>query len=350
MYSVQNVNQVFKNKRTVSAVYIQQRKQVLFVILFMCIFPMTISCILGEISKCSDTLTNKFLLWDTSKYTVVFDTSYGRQEMDLEAAIACMLPTMVPTEYEKEAIKAQAILLRSEILYMYKNSNNKKGYIYLEKNPFKKIYFTFAEQKKIWKEKYPENVSTYEHAVMETAGMYIKRVNEDNKEDVTVGGWFRVSGGNTREGVCCEDDYKAVDYYNEKSFGKEEFNHTIVELYRDEQYRMGENILKEIKNVFYKDMEGEGYTKGINFMIVFEDEGQAEYTINSDILCRELELQSPYIEDITETKHNIIITVKGVGHGSGMSLFEANELAKEGKDYEEILKYFFTNIAIDKIE
>jgi stage II sporulation protein D len=36
------------------------------------------------------------------------------------------------------------------------------------------------------------------------------------------------------------------------------------------------------------------------------------------------------------------ITTVGKGHGLGMSQWTANELAKEGKSYEEILDVFFT--------
>lgn len=42
--------------------------------------------------------------------------------------------------------------------------------------------------------------------------------------------------------------------------------------------------------------------------------------------------------------------VTGLGHGFGMSQFAANEMAKTGSTYHEIITYFFTNIAIDKFE
>ena len=44
------------------------------------------------------------------------------------------------------------------------------------------------------------------------------------------------------------------------------------------------------------------------------------------------------------------MTVKGVGHGLGMSQYGANELAKQQKDYIEIIETFFHNITITKIE
>ena len=44
------------------------------------------------------------------------------------------------------------------------------------------------------------------------------------------------------------------------------------------------------------------------------------------------------------------VSVRGVGHGLGLSQFGANEMAKEEKDYVEILNYFFQNVTITKFE
>ena len=46
----------------------------------------------------------------------------------------------------------------------------------------------------------------------------------------------------------------------------------------------------------------------------------------------------------------ILFLCKGTGHGMGMSLFGANEMALEGKNYIEILNYFFQGITLTKVE
>ena len=38
--------------------------------------------------------------------------------------------------------------------------------------------------------------------------------------------------------------------------------------------------------------------------------------------------------------------VTGYGHGVGMSQYGANVLAGEGKDYQEILKWYYTGVTI----
>ena len=44
---------------------------------------------------------------------------------------------------------------------------------------------------------------------------------------------------------------------------------------------------------------------------------------------------------LQEGEEGLKITTMGNGHGLGMSQWTANEMAKEGKTYEEILQFFF---------
>ena len=44
--------------------------------------------------------------------------------------------------------------------------------------------------------------------------------------------------------------------------------------------------------------------------------------------------------------NNIRFTVKGYGHGIGMSQTGADSLAKEGKNYEEIINHFYIGVQI----
>ena len=50
--------------------------------------------------------------------------------------------------------------------------------------------------------------------------------------------------------------------------------------------------------------------------------------------------------EIEAEDDQFLFTTKGNGHGVGMSQNGANEMAKEGKNYEEIIKYYFTEVEI----
>ena len=49
---------------------------------------------------------------------------------------------------------------------------------------------------------------------------------------------------------------------------------------------------------------------------------------------------------IKEIDGEIRVVIKGCGHGLGLSLYGANELARQKKDYQEILQYYFDGIEI----
>ena len=50
----------------------------------------------------------------------------------------------------------------------------------------------------------------------------------------------------------------------------------------------------------------------------------------------------------SEENGKIKITTTGKGHGLGMSQWTANEMAKEGKNYEEILSFFFEGTELNR--
>ena len=53
--------------------------------------------------------------------------------------------------------------------------------------------------------------------------------------------------------------------------------------------------------------------------------------------------------DMSIEDNLIKITNKGFGHGVGMSQYGANALAKQNKNYIEILKYYYQGTEIKKI-
>ena len=50
--------------------------------------------------------------------------------------------------------------------------------------------------------------------------------------------------------------------------------------------------------------------------------------------------------DIEVKKDKVYITTRGYGHGVGLSQYGANAMAKKGYTYDEILKYYYTDIKI----
>ena len=71
--------------------------------------------------------------------------------------------------------------------------------------------------------------------------------------------------------------------------------------------------------------------------------------LNGEAVKEVLELPSSCFY-FSELDGKVRITTKGLGHGLGLSQYGANQMAKDGKDYKEILKYYYKDIKIEKIK
>ena len=58
-------------------------------------------------------------------------------------------------------------------------------------------------------------------------------------------------------------------------------------------------------------------------------------------------LRSTNIE-IEMLENSVMMYVKGYGHGVGMSQYGANYMAMDGKNYEDILKTYYTGVELEK--
>ena len=52
---------------------------------------------------------------------------------------------------------------------------------------------------------------------------------------------------------------------------------------------------------------------------------------------------------VEKNKDTFIFKTLGYGHGVGLSQYGANELSKKGYSYSEIIKHYYTNVEIKKI-
>ena len=83
-------------------------------------------------------------------------------------------------------------------------------------------------------------------------------------------------------------------------------------------------------------------TNRVNFITINDEEFKGT-EIRSLLNLRSTDFDINITDEVT-------ITTKGYGHGVGMSQYGANEMAKEGYTYEEILKYYYKDIDIVKID
>lgn len=257
--------------------------------------------------------------------------------VDLETYILGLLPLVVPISYEPEALKAQAVLLRTQLIKEYEETGEVKA--------CKEVSWLSMEQmKSLWGTDFDANYLKIKQAVEETQGLYLMY-----EEKPIHASYFRVSNGKTRNGaellegkeyaylqsVDCEEDFLSEDYLFQKEI-------KIIDFCRQL------NIKKEDLNTLkvYKDMAGY-----CSYVSIYRQEkpvdsqlliGGEQFRILFDLPSAAFEI---HVKEAT-----VQILGKGAGHGLGMSQFAANEMAKDGQDFMAILYYFFTDIAFDKFE
>jgi len=192
---------------------------------------------------------------------------------------------------------------------------------------------------KLWGDNYKNNYQILEQAVVDT------RMECLYYNDILCETYFHaVSAGQTRNGseffgpgqyeylssVDCKKDLLAENYVTIKTFTQEEIR-AVVGQWGVEHLPQNPVELFEITG-----KDDNGYVQWVNVS------GQA---VQGEVFRKELQLPSSAFQ-VEAWEDGVRFVCKGLGHGLGMSLYTANELAKEGKNYKEIIDYFYKNVTI----
>ena len=264
--------------------------------------------------------------------TVTIKNNETKEEknLELEEYIIGVVAGEMPASFEKEALKAQAIAARSYAMNKINTSNETYDLVTDVTN---QVYITTDEMKNKWQSEYDYYYEKIKNAVLETQGLVMKYNNE-----IISAYYFAMSNGSTEDVSLVfgesKDYLQSVDSSwdeNVKNFTVE-INITKEEFCKKLDISCDDIIIKDIKR---------SETNRVN-----------EITINNKKFKGTkvrslLNLRSTDFD--IEINESIKITTKGYGHGVGMSQYGANEMAKNGSTYEEILKHYYNNIEISKI-
>ena len=256
------------------------------------------------------------------------------ENINMEDYLVGVVSSEVPVSFEKEAIKAQAVAARTYALKQMENRQNESYDV--KDDTSSQVYKSNEELKNIWKDKYDENINKIKNAINETKGQYL---TYDNK--IIYAFFFSTSNGKTEDNkdVFGQDlpYLKSVDSSfdeNETSNFKMEKTIPLSEFYQKLGINYDDNL--NISNI---ELTSSGRIKNI--------------TINNNTfkgvdVRSKLSLRSTDFK-IEKKDNNVVITTKGYGHGVGMSQYGANALAKQNKNYEEILKYYYKGTNTQKL-
>lgn len=255
-------------------------------------------------------------------------------KVPLEEYIIGVVSGEMPVSFEIEALKAQAVAARSYVMVEIENSVNRE-YDVVD-TVTNQVYLSNDYLKSVWKESYTQNINKIKEAVLSTKGEY---VSYDGKVAHTF--FFSTSPGVTEN---VEEVFSTkLDYLRSTDSSW------------DKDSPVYETVKKFTLSDFYKKL---GLSYSDNLIIKIEKTTSTgrvkELKINNKIIsanevCSKLALRSTYFS-IEQKGKEVIIKNKGYGHGVGMSQYGAQGMAKAGYKYDEILKHYYKNTEIKKID
>lgn len=291
--------------------------QLLVTALIAIIFiPAAITLILGN-----NTQTEGYSLMTKKE-----EESQEKERESLEQLIG-IVAKEIPITYEDESLKAQVVMARS---YIASSTNKTLSYMSQE------------ELKKLWAKDYTRNYAKIQEAVEATKNRVITYNNEPVQPV-----YHLQSAGITQtatdiwdldvpylESVESKWDEMAPDLTKEKEFSSQEIINKINEAYNDTVLEL-HGLETQIQII--ERTQG-GYIKSIQV---------GNLLMSGDEFRKLLDLRSSCFR-IDYNNGQVTFTTKGLGHGVGLSQYGANEMAKEGKDFEEILKHYFPKTTIQE--
>lgn len=257
------------------------------------------------------------------------------KQMDMEVYLPMMLCREIPWGYEEEMLKAQAVLIRSSL---YLRLENKE----LDQTELKENLENYKNNSQ--KEQYQMAYKRMEKAVNATKGQVISYQGE-----ICSGVFHRVSAGQTREGsevlqdtkmsflksVDSSQDIQSEDYLHGHYFTEEALKDRLLEIYPD--IELSDQPLTE--QIVVEKRDSQEYVLEIRV---------GNLTVPGEEFRNNLELSSSNFT-VQNLDGKIRFLCKGLGHGLGLSQYGGNELAKEGKTYEQILFTYFPDVILKKI-
>ena len=282
--------------------------------------------------------------YDYTKYSTIKllhkDTNKV-EEVKLDDYIACVVSAEMPVSYDIEALKAQAVVARTYTIYKITTSSKHENADICDKSTCCQAWISKEDRLKKWdEEKATDNWNKIVTAVNDTIGKII------TYEGKPINAFFHAnSGGKTQipfyvwggtgypylqvVETSGEDAYS--QYSSEAKFTKKEFINKIKEKHKDFEIDFEEENCIEITE---RDDSDRVTTVKIGNLNLSGVETRTLLGLRSANFTVEI------------SKDEIKFKVIGYGHGVGMSQTGADALAKQGKNYQEIIKHFYVGVEI----
>jgi len=260
-------------------------------------------------------------------------------QMDLEEYLIGVVAGEMPASYEPEALKAQAVAARTYTLHLKHTGgcSAHPGADVCTSSGHCQAYRTEEQMRTSWGSRYDEYFAKVKDAVYSTQGEEIYYEGEEIQVF-----YFSSSGGMTED---CGNVYQESLPYlvSVESPGEESYSNYYgqVTVSYDEFVRKMEEFSPSIHLSGTADDIGKitRYDSGRVKSIKIGNESFTGREIRSIFGLNSTNFTIKATDEIT-------FATIGFGHGVGMSQTGANEMAKNGADYIDILEHYFTGVTV----
>lgn len=255
------------------------------------------------------------------------------ESVPIEEYVIGVVAGEVPASFDLEALKAQAVASRT---YALEHKQRSKTNYDVMDNTQNQVYINYEDMKNKWKNNYDENLNKITNAVNSTKGEVL--LYDNNLIDAL---FFSTSNGYTENSENVFSSKKPYLVSVPSPWDKQEspvFKTTSLISKKEFLFNLG---LPDSNEISISDVKTTNTKRVISLNINGKKFKGSE--IKSIFKLR----STSFSIEIKEDKVNFI--VNGFGHGVGMSQYGANGMAKEGYDYKDILKHYYKNCEIKKI-
>ena len=294
------------------------------ILLIVVVILAVINCFLRSPQKeTSFLIEDKILVKNTDNNKI--------ESINIEEYLVGVLAGEMPASFEMEALKAQAVASRTYAYYKILTSD---GEYDVTNDTSTQVHLTNEQMKEKWKIDYEYYVSKIQDAIKATKNEVLIY-----KGKIIPAYYFSMSNGYTENG---QTVFGENGVYLSSVISKEDTSHRnfeVITVFEKDKFckllnikcdsiNISDPIRNSANRIDFITINGRKYT-GIEIRKLLNLRS-TDFTIE--------------IED-----SSINVTTFGHGHGVGMSQYGANNMAKEGVSYLNILKHYYTGLEIKPV-
>lgn len=293
----------------------------------------------------NNTIENTYDYKNYQKVKLLHTKTNTIEEMDLDQYLYGVVSSEMPADFQMEALKAQAVVARTYTIYKIIHNATKHGEAAIcDDSTCCQAWISKEDRMSRWDENVREsNWNKIIEAVNSTQGKIITYNGEP------INAFFHSNSGGTTEipinvwggtgypylqAVQTAGESEYAQYASEVILGKDEVTQKVKEKHPDIEINWEEEDC--IKILEYTE-SGRVKTLKLGNLSLSGVEVRSLFGLKSTNF------------EITRENDQIKFSVKGYGHGIGMSQTGADSMAKSGSNYEEIIRHFYVGVEIENL-